>query len=70
MYARHYPEFKYSLKIEIARLSTPAITQTSIIIKYSLNSLYGVNASSVTKKMLRRQSLSNKFIACFRFLKH
>jgi hypothetical protein len=37
-------------EIEIARLSTLAITQTSIIIKYSLTVLYAITISQVTKK--------------------
>jgi hypothetical protein len=40
-------------EIEIARLSTLAITQTSIIIKYSLNGLYAITIGRVTKKKLR-----------------
>lgn len=40
-----------TLKLEIAGLLPPAITQTSIIIKYSLAYLYDKNRRRVTKKM-------------------
>ncbi len=39
-----------SFKTEIARLSTLAITQTNIIIKYSLINFYGEFVWRVTKK--------------------
>jgi hypothetical protein len=43
------------MEIEIARLSPLAITQTSIIIKYSLIVLYAINTKGVTKKKPRRK---------------
>jgi hypothetical protein len=52
---------KISIKTEIARLSPLAITQTSIIIKYSLTDLYVITPGRVTKKNSGEQHLSNKF---------
>jgi len=54
---------RHSLKTEIARLSTLAITQTNIIIKYSLTGLYGKFVWQVTKKMSKRATPEQQILS-------
>jgi len=55
-----------SAKIEIARLSTLAITQTSIIIKYSLVFLYEIMMMQVTKKIVQTK-MPEQLLLPFKF---